>query len=101
MKGFPEVVEGPMGPWYQKVNAAVAKVKRGKAMREVLEILGEPDETIKVSDDDRREDADSPIDPRNPELILVYRDPYRKRIKYRFGISNGRVITLSKARYAA
>ena len=101
MRDFPETVGGPMGPWYQKVNAAIAKVTRGKTVPEVLEILGEPDETIKVPDDDRRQDSDSPIDPRYPEVILVYRDPYRKRIKYRFDISKGRVIGFTKARYAA
>jgi len=69
MKGFPEHVEGPMGPWYQKVNAAVAKVTRGKTVPQIREILGEPDETIEVPDDDRRQDADSP-------LILGIRNSY-------------------------
>ncbi len=101
MKGFPKHVEGPMGPWYQRVNAAVAKVTRGKTVPQIRDILGEPDETIEVPDDDRRQDADSPVDPRYPELILVYYDPYRKRIRYKFDISNGRVIGFTKARYAA
>jgi hypothetical protein len=101
MKGLPERVEGPMGRWYQKVNALIAKAKAAKTVAEVREILGDPDETIDVPNEDRRQDKNSPIDPRYPGLILVYRDPYRKRIKYRFDVSNGRIIGFSKAMYAA
>ncbi len=101
MKGFPEHVDGPMGPWYQKVNAAIGRAKAAKTVAEIREILGEPDDTIGVPDNDRRQDANSPIDPRYPAVILVYRDPYRKRVEYRFDVSNGRVIGFSKTSYAA
>jgi hypothetical protein len=101
MKDFPKQVKGPMGPWYQKVNASIEKARLAKTPLEIRGFLGEPDNTIEVPDDDRRQNANSPIDPRDPELILIYRDPYRPRVEYRFGISNGRVIGFTKVRHAA
>ena len=101
MKGFPKEVEGPMGPWYQKVNASIEKARLAKTLFELREILGEPDDSIDVPDDDRCENANSPIDPRHPRLIFVYRDPYRLRVEYKFGISNDRVVGFMKVRHAA
>jgi len=99
MKGFPEHVEGPMGPWYQKVNAAVAKVTRGKTVPQIREFSASQTKPLKspTMTDDR-----TPIRP----LILGIRNSYSciailpKRIRYKFDISNGRVIAFSKARYA-
>lgn len=101
MKGFPKQVEGPLGSWYQKVNASIEKAMLAKTPLELREILGEPDNTIDVPDDDRRANANSPIDPRNPGLIFVYRDPYRPRVEYKFGISNDRVVGFTKVKHAA
>lgn len=86
-----------MGPWYQKVNAAIAQAKLAQTEAELRQVLGEPNETIAVPDDDRIPDGETTIDPRYPERILVYRDPYRSRIAYRFDLSQGRVIGFSKA----
>ena len=101
MKAFPEQVEGPMGPWYQKINASIAKAKLAKTPAEIREILGEPSEAVDIPDDNRRRHANAPIDARYPERILVYRDPYRTHIEYRFEVSNGRVIGFTKVRRTA
>jgi hypothetical protein len=99
MKGFPEHVEGSMEPWYQKVDAALAKAKLARTPSAILEVLGEPESIFEGRDDDRRQDDNAPIDQRF--VILVYRDPYRKRIQYRFESVYGRYIVFSKSFSAA
>lgn len=101
MKGLPDNVDGPLGPWLKKVREAVASVGVGDSRERVIERLGLPDEV--------RHDSVSaagalqgllddvaggrtligygdnvPI----PE-ILVYIDPYRPRRRYLFGIRAG------------
>jgi hypothetical protein len=96
MKGFPPNVDGPLGPWYQKVNAAIREATESRTIAELRDILGEPDAIEAVEDDDRRETKDAPVDEKYPEQYWVYRDPYRPRFYYYFGISRGRPIELYK-----
>ena len=95
MKGFPEQVEGPMGPWYQKVNAALAKARLAKTLPDLRGLLGEPDEVLDGDEEDRRKNAN---DPRYPEFIWVYLDPYRRGIEYHFNVAGGRVMFSGKVR---
>ena len=101
MKGFTQQVEGPLGPWYQKVNATVSRAQAAATAEQLRDILGEPDTIEHVPDDDRRESEDTPIDARYPSEYWVYVDPYRPRFSYRFGISAGRIVETSRLTHAA
>jgi hypothetical protein len=46
MKGFPQHVDGPLGPWFKKVRAAVGAVSVGDSRERVVDVLGPPDETL-------------------------------------------------------
>jgi hypothetical protein len=92
MKGFPQTVEGPLGPWYQKVNAAVAKAQAATSADQLRHILGDPDQIDHVEDDAQRESPDAPIDDCEAAEYWVYLDPYRPRFRYQFGISKGRIV---------
>ena len=96
MKGFPPTVEGPLGPWHQKVNATVACAQLAATPAELRQILGEAD-TIEIeSAENRREYQEYPLDERYCSEYWNYVDPYRPRMKYRFGISAGRIIFRSR-----
>ena len=101
MKGFPSRVDGPLGPWHKKVNQAVAGVRVGDAREKVIECLGAPDEVLhdvvsaggelqalleQVAGGDTliRYGEKDPL----PET-LVYRDPYRPKRRYLYGIRAG------------
>jgi hypothetical protein len=93
MKGFSEPIEGPIGPWYQKVNEAVERAKEARTVRELVAILGDPDGVEVLSADERRvDDHTSPIDPRHPAKIFEYADPYRRGRFYRFDVSDSGAI---------
>lgn len=91
MKCIPENVDGPMGPWYRKVNELVKSAMESNDSRLVKEILGEPDFIEQVAADDRMPAGNKETDPRYPEVYWNYIDPFRPRKLYRFGIS-GEVI---------
>ena len=92
MRDFPSQVSGPLGPWYKKVNAVIDAAYEAKTAAKLLAVLGEPDEIEGVSDDDRRAIGASAIDPRYAGKYWVYVDPYRPRMRYRFGVSDGKVV---------
>jgi len=96
VKGFPATADGAAGSPMQAVNAAIAKAKNAASETEVRATLGEPDEVIAVPEDERRRDEDGAVEPRYPARILVYHDPYRPRIRYRFGVTDGRIVEYSK-----
>jgi len=101
MKGFPERVDEPLGPWFKKVRETVASVRVGDPRERVVECLGPPD--------DVRHDAVSTGGQLQSLLenvaggetaiqygdkvpfpeTLVYRDPYRPRRRYAFGMRDG------------
>ena len=99
VKGFTPQVEGPLGPWYQKVNATGSRARAAATAQQLRDILGEPDTIEHVSDDDRRESEDSPIDAHYPSEYWVYVDPYRPRFHYQFGISAGWIVEISMLRH--
>lgn len=101
MRGFPQQVGGPMGPWYQRVNATIRKAQTSGNVDQLREVLGEPDQIEMVANDDRRESEDAPIDERYPAEFWIYIDPYRRRIQYRFGISEDRIVEISKVTHTA
>lgn len=103
MKGFPQHVDGPLGPWFKKVRAAVAVVRVGDSRERVVDVLGVPDEiqhdavsaggqlqglleNVAGGDTAIRYGDKEPF----PET-LVYRDPYRPRKRYAFGMRDGAV----------
>ena len=92
MRDFPAQISGPLGPWYKKVNAAVAGAFKASSAAQLLKILGEPDHVEGVSDDDRRPIGTIAIDPRYPAKVWIYVDPYRPRIRYRFGIARDKIV---------
>ena len=97
MKDFSPQIEGPPGPWYQKVNAAVQQAREAKTPDQLRAILGEPDIIEILSDDDRRVSRNSPVDERYPAEYWIYIDPYRPRFRYLFGISAGWIVERSRS----
>lgn len=101
MKGFPSPVPGPLGPWYKKVNEAVAQVRVGTTSDELIQLLGDPDERragrshpLKFFQELMDRIAGGPTRIRYGtkdafDVVLVYFDPYRPRRHYAFGISRG------------
>lgn len=101
MKGFPERVDKPLGPWFKKVREAIASVEVGDSRERVVECLGPPD--------DVRHDAVSAGGQLQSLLenvaggetliqygdkgpfpeVVVYCDPYRPRRCYAFGMRDG------------
>jgi hypothetical protein len=84
MKGFPDRVDGPLGPWFKKVHEAVASVNVGDPREAVIECLGPPHEVRHHAVSAGQYGDKTPL----PET-LVYHDPYRPRRYYLFGIRAG------------
>jgi hypothetical protein len=103
MKGVPANVDEPLGPWFKKVRAAVATVSVGDSRERVVDVLGPPDEILRDAVSaggqlqgllDSLADGDTAIryGDKNPfPETLVYRDPYRPRKRYAFGMRDGAV----------
>ena len=103
MKGFPDSVDEPLGPWFKKVREAVDSVRVGDSRERLVECLGAPDEVRQdaVSGGGQLQSLLENVaggetliqygdkDP-FPET-LVYRDPYRPRRLYVFGLRDGMV----------
>ena len=97
MKGFPDAPEGPLGPWYRKVNEAVAQAAACAEVEALVERLGQPDAV------DERDGVKTPsdhmaalgspfrFDDDGAERVLTWVDPYRPRRHYRFGVTGNRV----------
>ena len=80
MKDFPLQVEGPIGPWYVKVNAAVKRAHEAKTSEQLIEVLGDPDTIERVPRDDRRSSEEASeiwdyIDPYRPDFTIVLASP--------------------------
>jgi hypothetical protein len=101
VKGFPENVDGPLGPWFKRVREAVAQVRAGAPRDQVIAQLGPPDEVRRdaTSAGGQLQDlvenvAGGPTAMRYGDKVpvpetLVYRDPYRPRKRYLFGLRDG------------
>lgn len=97
MKDFPGKLDGPKGQWYRKVNERIAEATACSTVEELVEVLGKPDKV------ERAEEVTTPskffesigsifrFGDERAEEILTYVDPYRPRIRYRFGIVKGKV----------
>jgi hypothetical protein len=92
-----------MGPWFAKVNAAVALVGVGDTAARLIDLLGPPDEVRRDAGGPGRqlqsmmqEVAGGPTSIQYggsiaiPE-VWVYRDPYRPRKRYAFGLRDGAI----------
>ena len=98
MKGFPSEPVGPRGPWYKKVNEAVAEACNLSSERELLELLGHPDLIVgpdKQGPSSFFESIGSlfKFGDKGAETTYVYRDPYRPRHRYNFSLVKGKVIS--------
>ena len=101
MKGFPTKPTGPMGPLYKRVNEAVAAVRVGDSRQALLNALGDPNEVRTGQPGSgaalqalMENVAGGPTEIQYGsshafEEILVFRDPYRPRHRYMFGIDRG------------
>jgi hypothetical protein len=106
MKGFPLQVDGPMGPWYRKVNEMVANVQVGDTKSRLVELLGEPDEIRggthhpgQALQELMENVAGGPTvlhygSKDGYDEILVYRDPYRLPKSYVFAIGNSMIAAI-------
>jgi len=106
MKGFPPRVDGPLGRWFKKVQAAVAAVSVGDSRERVVDLLGPPDEILHdaISAGGQLQGliegvagGDTAIRYGDKEPFpetLVYADPYRPRKRYAFGMREGAVSTM-------
>lgn len=92
MKGFPKQPDGAIGPWYRKVNERIKEAATCTSAHALIDLLGAPDRTDsagniitpsqffeQIGSIFRFEDADA-------ETVLTYVDPYRSRIRYKFGL---------------
>jgi hypothetical protein len=110
VKNMPAIATGPLGPWYKRVNAAVAEVSEGDTRAAVVAKLGEPDE-IRIQQQGPAAQLQEmmeglaggatlirygQVEPF--EETLVYVDPYRPRIRYAFAIAAGVVASLWQER---
>ncbi len=98
MKGFPTRPEGPLGPWYRKVNETVARAGTCTTATDLVELLGEPDAEEAAGDVVLPTQAMAALGSRlrfgeeGAERVLTWIDPYRPARRYRFGIADGRVV---------
>jgi len=104
MKGFPLKPEGPMGPWYKKVNDLVAQTRQGDSKARLIELLGPPEVTVSGANSSPQhlqnimEDvAGGPTliqygSKENYDEVLDYKDPFRPRVHYIFGMKGGEVV---------
>lgn len=101
MKGFPPIESGPRGPWYQKVNDAVASVRKGQSVEELIAMLGEPNErTREPSPASELQKTLSGLAGGSTSIryggttgeTLVFVDPYRPARRYLFVIVQGVVV---------
>lgn len=96
MKGFPEQPEGAIGEWYQKVNSTVRTASQSKTVNKLISILGRPD---KIEGDEIERPSNMlkklgsmlHFGDEKAESVFVYVDPYRPRIRYKFGIIGKKV----------
>ena len=103
MKGFPANVDEPLGPWFKRVRAAIATVRVGASRERVVDVLGPPDQVLHDAVSaggqlqgllDNLADGTTAIRYGDKEPFaetLVYRDPYRPRKRYAFGMRDGAV----------
>jgi len=113
MKGFPPTISGPRGLWYRKVRAIVGSIREGDPKGHVEHTLGEPDLI-------RHDGATGPGqwqsmmtdlaggptaiaygDSAPVSEVLLYRDPYRPRRLYAFGLVDERVRSMWEETVAA
>ena len=101
MKGFPQTVDGPLGPWFKRVQEAVSTVEVGATRHGVLAALGPPDEVQRYTAGPGKQLQELMENVAGGETlfrygdkepfaeILRYQDPYRPRRWYAFGIRQG------------
>jgi hypothetical protein len=75
MKDCPTTISGPLGPWYQKVNALVAEANMATTAEMIKSILGEPDTIEIVPDEERISDTSGKLDCSYPDTYYEYADP--------------------------
>ena len=73
MKGFPETLEQPLGPWRAKVKQLIAQANNLQTAEQLLDLLGQPDS--QESSDDRP-----------GAKTWTYVDPARPRFSYLFDV---------------
>ena len=98
MKNFPEEPEGPLGPWYRRVNDAVTASNACASPKELISLLGEPDaihkgeEVLHPSAIFQEMGSIFKFSDFDYEVVFTYVDPYRPRKRYRYGI-RGEAVT--------
>ncbi len=97
LKGFLDTPGGSLGPWYRKVNEAVAQAAACTEVAALVARLGEPDvveerEGVKTPSDHMAAlGSRFRFDDDGAERVLTWVDPYRPRRRYRFGVTGTRV----------
>ena len=86
-----------MGEWYKKVNQRIGEAGECATISELIELLGEPDHLEQAGDVETPGKFFEKIGSifrfgdENAETVLTYQDPYRQRIRYKFGITGNKV----------
>ena len=102
MKGFPQIIHGSKGQWYQRVNAVIDSVNEGDTLEKLVELLGEADtihSTKNIQTPSQFFENIGSIFRFGDEMaeeVWEYQDPYRPRRRYEFYIQNGRIINIWK-----
>lgn len=97
MKGIPAGIEGPKGLWYKRINEAVTSAATCRTQAELEEALGPPDRVEVTAENDRMPAGETRPDPRYPDRYFVYQDPLRPRRTYRYGISDGKIVEMTRS----
>jgi len=88
-----------MGPWYRRVNALVASANGCETLRQLIDVLGEPDkieaagETVTPSRFFESIGSIFRFGDEHADIILTYIDPYRPRHRYKYGVENSRIVS--------
>jgi len=106
MKDFPSSVDGPLGLWLKRVNAAVAQARQSHSRAELLDVLGVPDQIVTKSSNSMKQlqelmegVAGGPTiiqygDNSEYTEVLVFRDPYRPNVQYMFGMRGEQIVSM-------
>lgn len=90
----------PLGPEHKKFKNKIVQAQSISSVEELLRIMGKPDKIEECELEDRISGETGELSDEYPEKYLIYIDPWRPRVHYRFGVSSGQVIEFSGAVYA-
>jgi len=88
VKDFPSKPDGPMGPWYKKINACISEARKCVTISELVGQIGKPSlievDNKGVNPGEFIKSIDAGNFSFESDILAKYRDPYRRHIWYEF-----------------